>query len=187
MGLNVIRTLSFLFLLGMMTATSLSAQFCSPFIEEHPQQATAVFRQHTDDFSRCPVSEASYQQVLRQWLQSRETDLPPLTGLSLGRAVNFPWLSHLIADTALREPAWQSLIIATPRGRLDALAARVFEHAELRARLAEPFAGSGYTVIGLSYEKVLYGKASDHATDRKDDTLVPFDAQLWLRLAPSPR
>lgn len=160
---------------------------CSPFIEDSPQQSTAVFRNHTDAFVECPVSEASYQQVLRQWLQSRSSDLPSLTGLSLGRAVNFPWLSRLIADTALRVPAWQSLIVATPRGRLDALAARVFEQAELRARLAEPFAGSGYTVIGLSYEKVLYGKARDHATNRKDETLVPFDAQLWLRLAPGPR
>lgn len=183
---RLIRALPLL-LLALMPTTSLPAPLCSPFIEEHPQQATAVFRKHTDAFSACPVSEASYRQVLRQWLQTRATDLPPFTGLSLGRVVDFPWLSRLIADTALRVPAWQSLIIATPRGRLDALAARVFENAELRARLAEPFAGSGYDVIGLSYEKVLYGKARDHATDRKDDTLVPFDAQLWLRLAPGPR
>lgn len=184
---RMIRALSLLLLLALMPTTSLPAPLCSPFIEEHPQQATAVFRKHTDAFADCPVSEASYQQIVRQWLQARITALPPLTGMSLGRAVDFPWLSRLIADTALRVPAWQSLIIATPRGRLDALAARVFENAELRARLAEPFADSGYDVIGLSYEKVLYGKASDHATDRKDDTLVPFDAQLWLRLAPGPR
>lgn len=157
---------------------------CTPFIEDAPQQATAVFRKHTDAFAECPVSEASYRQFIRQWLETRPTDLPPLSGLSLGRAVDFPWLSRLIADTALRVPAWQSLISATPRGRLDALAARIFENAELRARLAIPFAGSGYTLIGLSYEKVLYGKARDYATDRKDNTLVPFDAQLWLRLAP---
>ncbi len=181
---HLILAFSFLSFLGIIAATPLVAQPCAPFIEEHPQQTTAVFRKHTDAFTECPVSEASYQQILRQWLQARATNLPPLTGVSLGRAVDFPWLSRLIADTALKVPAWQSLIIATPRGRLHALAARVFENAELRARLAEPFAGSGYTVIGLSYEKVLYGKASDHATDRRDDTLVPFDAQVWLQLTP---
>lgn len=183
---HLILAFSFLFFLGLFAATPLPAQHCAPFIEEYPQQATAVFRKHTDAFAECPVTEASYQQILRQWLQARASNLPPLTGLSLGRAVDFPWLSRLIADTALRVPAWQSLVIATPRGRLDALAARVFENAELRARLAEPFAGSGYMVRGLSYEKVLYGKASDHATDRSDDTLVPFDAQVWLQLSAKP-
>lgn len=183
---HLMVALSFLFFVGIIAATPLPAQPCAPFVEEHPQQATAVFRKHSDAFAECPVTEASYQQIVRQWLQARASNLPPLTGLSLGRAVDFPWLSRLIADTALWVPAWQSLVIAMPRGRLDALAARVFENAELRARLAEPFAGSGYMVRGLSYEKVLYGKASDHATGRRDDTLVPFDAQVWLQLSAKP-
>ncbi len=42
-------------------------------------------------------------------------------------------------------------------------------------------------VQGLSFEKVLYGRADEHSSLHGSGAVkVPFDAQLWLRLAPRP-
>jgi hypothetical protein len=156
---------------------------CSPYIEESPDHLSATFRVHTTVFEHCPVSEETYQRLVTQWVHSRSSDLPVLQSLYLGRAADFPWLSRQIADVALKVPGWKSLVAATPRGRLDSLAAQVLQGLEMRRRLAIPFAGTGYQVAGISYEKVLYGKASEYAS-HGGNTMVPFDAQLWLRLAP---
>ena len=172
-------------LLFTLVVTGMPVWACSPFIEEHPQYASASFRAHTTAFEHCPVSEPTYQRVVSQWLQARSPDLPVLQSLSLGRAVDFPWLSRHIAESALKLPRWKALVAATPRGRLDALAVRIFQDPALRGRLATPFENSGYLVTAVTYEKVLYGKARDHAS-HGGATMVPFDAQLWLRLAPRP-
>lgn len=167
----------------LILVTVVSVWACSPFIEEHPDYASASFRASTTAFESCPVSEATYQRVIRQWLQSRSSNLPVLQSLSLGRAVDFPWISRHIAESALKVPRWKSLVAATPRGRLDSLAGPVIQGLELRTRLAVPFAGTEYEVVGISYEKVLYGRARDYAS-HGGATMVPFDAQLWLQLAP---
>ena len=104
------------------------------------------------------------------------------------RGVWLRWLSRACADAAFARPEWASRATHAKPGRRDALAAAAQRIEALRDRLALPFAGSRYVVTNLSYEKVLFGKASEHATQilaGQGDVLVPFDAQLWLRLAPS--
>lgn len=160
---------------------------CEPYVAEQPRWASASFRPHRDALQPCPVGEEVYGAVIGAWLSSRAADAPVVTSLSLGRAVDFPWLSQAIADAALASPGWAERARHAKPGQRDALAAPILRAPALRERLALAFAGSAYEVRAVSYEKVLFGRASEHATGvaaGEGDVLVPFDAMLWLRLVP---
>ncbi|MCB1907982.1 MAG: hypothetical protein KDH15_11465 [Rhodocyclaceae bacterium] len=158
---------------------------CSPYVEEHPDRPYATFRPHVNAFERCEVGEETYRRIVTEWLRSRPANARHLTSFSLGRAVAFPWVSRHIADAALRLPDWAARVASTPRGRRDALANAAIRDPELLARLALPFEDSRYAVTAITYEKVLYGKARQYSSHGDaGGTLVPFDAQLWLKLAP---
>jgi hypothetical protein len=48
-----------------------------------------------------------------------------------------------------------------------------------------PFEATGYRVLGVGHEKLLFGRADVHVAGAAAGAVpVPFDAQLWLRLAP---
>lgn len=157
---------------------------CEPFVEEQADRSHARLRSHVSALEACTVDEAAYRRVVAEWLRTRADASPALASLALGRAVAYPWVSRHIADAALRLPGWSAQVGNTPRGRRDALAAAALRDPALLRRLAVPFEGSRYEVVGLSYEKVLYGRADEHASNAAAGaTKVPFDAQLWLRLA----
>ncbi|MBY0276383.1 hypothetical protein K2Z84_13640 [Candidatus Binatia bacterium] len=160
---------------------------CEPYVAEQPRWASASFRPHRDGLQQCPVSEEVYGAVIGAWLSARAGEAPAVASLSLGRAVDFPWLSQAIADAALASPDWAERARRARPGHRAALAAPILRSTALRERLALPFSGSAYEVRDVAYEKVLFGKASEHATHvpaGQGDVLVPFDAMLWLRLVP---
>lgn len=160
-------------------------QACDPFIEESSDHVSATFRAHTTVFANCPVSEATYRQVVASWLATRDAKLPQPNSLGLGRAISFPWISRFFVDTALAMPVWQSTAGTRPRHEWDSVAATIIRRPELRARLGAPFADSRIQVDGVVFEKVLYGPAQQHgASGEGAGRVVPFDAQLWLRLGP---
>ncbi len=173
---------------ALCSTAAVAGAACEPYVEEQPKWHSATFRPSRAALASCDVTEDAYRAVVGAWLAARAPDAPPLDTVALGRAVSYPWLSRAIADAALASPGWASRATHAKPGRRDALAAPVLRAPALRDRLALPFAGSRYVVTNLSYEKVLFGKASEHATQilaGQGDVLVPFDAQLWLRLAPS--
>jgi hypothetical protein len=160
------------------------AQGCTPFVEEYPNRSYATLRANTTEFEPCFLSEEDYRKVVSAWLHARSTGLPQLTSLSLGRAVDLPWVSRAIADAALEIPNWPKKV-SKSSGRRDALAAPAIRNQDLLLRLAAPFEGTNYSVTGLSFEKVLYGNADQYSSHKEAGNIkVPFDAQLWLRLAP---
>ncbi len=158
---------------------------CEPYIEEHPAWATATFRPHSSAFDACDVSEETYRDVTKDWIQSRSPDLKPLTSLSLGRAITFPWVSRHLADTALQWPEWIKRISKGSPGEHNTFVAALLSEPAFLERLDQPFSETPYRVIGVSVEKVLIGKARDYASSPAAPAArVPFDAQLWLRLTP---
>ncbi len=180
---------------GMVWGNHAAAGACAPFIEEHPAWTSATLRPHDTAFESCSVDEARYRQVIADWLQKRPAARPDITSLSLGRAVNFPWISRFMADTALRSPDWAVRVAHARSGERDGLARSILHDPLLLQRLAAPFAGSRYAVVGLAYEKVLFGRADIHASPpaapltsqaaaTRAAVMVPYDAQIWLRLAP---
>lgn len=174
-----------IFLAIFLLAGPCVAWACTPYIEEHPGWTSASFRPHTDAFEHCDVSEAVYRQVVGDWLRARTPDLPTISSLSLGRAVTFPWISRYLADSALQSPGWAARVSRARKGERDRLAAPILSAPALLQRLAVPFEGTPYEVVGVSFEKVLFGRADKYASDlRAGEVKVPFDAQLWLKLAP---
>jgi hypothetical protein len=174
---------SFILIVGLAAAPASPA--CTPFIEEHPSGSTAAFRPHTTALERCEVDEPTYRRVVSAWLAARTADAPPLTSLFLGRAASFPWLSRQIADAALARPDWTARVAQAKPGERDRLGGEVLRDPALLRRLAAPFEGTGFVVLRLSFEKVLFGPAREHASNASAGAvMVPFDAQLWMELAP---
>lgn len=172
-------------LAAFVACAAVSAPACEPFIEEHPGWASASFRPHRNAFERCDVSEPVYRTVVAEWLRARARGHGELASLSLGRAVSFPWLSRHIADAALRIPGWAGRVARARTGERDRLAAEAIRDPDLLRRLAAPFEGSPYVVASVSFEKALFGPADRHSSSEDAGAvMVPFDAQLWLRLAP---
>ena len=174
----------FLLVLLLVWAPCVS-QVCTPYIEEHPASTTPSFRPHSSLFDACDVSEEAYGQVISDWLKTRSPGLTPLSSLSLGRAETFPWISRYLADAALLRSEWVRRISKGSPGEHNKFVAALLSEPAFLKRLDRPFDGTSYTVVGVSVEKVLIGKAGDYASAEAEPAArVPFDAQLWLRLAP---
>ncbi len=173
----------FILIVGLATAPA--AMACAPFIEEHRSGGAASFRPHTTALERCEVDEPTYRRVVSAWLAARPADAPPLTSLFLGRAVSFPWLSRQIADAALARPGWAARVSQAKPGERDGLGGEILRDLALLGRLAAPFEGTRYQAVRLSYEKILFGPADGHTSNRSGGAvMVPFDAQIWLKIAP---
>lgn len=173
----------FLLIAGLDSAPAAPA--CRPFIEEHPSGTTASFRPHATALERCEVDEPTYRRVVSVWLAARPADAAPVTSLFVGWAVAFPWRSRQIADSALARPGWAARVSQAKPGERDRLGGEILRDPALLRRLAAPFAGSRYEAVRLSFEKILFGPAREHASNPDSGAvMVPFDAQLWLELAP---
>ena len=158
---------------------------CAPFVEERPSESSASLRPHTTAFEQCTIDEATYRRVVSEWIRTRDAASASVSSLSLGRAVTYPWLSQHIADSALASPQWASRMSKARPGEREKLAAPVLVDPALLQRLAAPFEGTQYVVVRLTFEKVLFGRADAHSSNgNAGPVMVPFDAQLWLRLAP---
>ena len=172
------------FVSGLALAPGLTSA-CSPFVEVHASGTSATLRPDASAFERCTIDEPTYRRVVSEWLRSRPAGI---LALSLGRAVSYPWLSAHIADSALAAPGWAARISRARGGERDKLAAEVLGDPALLGRLAVAFEGTPYAVTRVSFEKILFGRADEHSSGRNTGpVLVPFDAQLWLRISSKER
>jgi hypothetical protein len=108
--------------------------------------------------------------------------------LSAGRIETMPWLSERLALAAARDPAWKG----PQDGRENAVVGALLRRDDLVRELAAPFLRYGLVATAVSVEKVLVSRADAlpfagrlRAAGVAADARVPFDAQLWLRFAPS--
>jgi hypothetical protein len=156
---------------------------CRPHIEEQTAWRSATFRPHGDAFRACPVTEDAYRRVVGEWLRQGPPAGGPPTSLGLGRLVDYPWLSRYLAQASLKRRDWNART-GRPRGTdLNRLVADILSAPEPLAQLQQPFAGSGYTVVAVTVEKVLVGPAREVFRDPgQPPARVPYDAMTWLRL-----
>lgn len=175
---------SFVFVVAVLLAVApRTASACVAFIEEHTGASTASFR--VQQFERCDITEDKYRQVVRGWLAQRHPGAAAVTSLSLGRALGFPWISRHLANSALEHPHWRNQVARGPSGAHNAFVAAALSQPAFLGRLSVPFEGTPLVVTGASVEKVLVGPASQYSsTKQASHATVPFDAQVWLRLAP---
>jgi hypothetical protein len=156
---------------------------CEPYVESDRDRETAALRPHRDAFRSCTIDEAGYAALVSAWLAGRGSDAPSLRGMSLGRAVNLPWVSKHIARAALRDPRWDATRGRDRRSDINGLVAALLVQPDFLRRLDAPFAGTPWMVRAVSVEKVLVAKAAEILPDAAAGK-APYDAQLWLVIAP---
>ena len=158
---------------------------CRPHIEENPAWGTIRLRTHDNAFLDCPVSEATFEATVHAWASGWLPGAFAPTSFSLGRAIDYPWLTVLIARGALESENWDASAGRPRAGGVNAFVAALLSNEALLARVNRTLSVSGYRAVGASVEKVL---VDDAATVLGDPALrgrrVPFDAQVWFTLHP---
>lgn len=156
---------------------------CLPYIQEQTAWRSATFRPHTDAFRPCPVAEDTYRRVVGEWLRLRPPAGEPPNSLGLGRLVDYPWLSRHLAQASLKRRDWNARTGRARGSDINRVVADILSAPEPLARLQQAFAGSGYTVVAVTVEKVLVGPAREVLGEPGlSRARVPYDAMIWLRL-----
>lgn len=167
-----------LLVLAMLPYGKLSAEECAPRIEERPNGSPA-FHPHANAFLNCRVSEKTYGRVIKRWIKSRPAATRALTGIGLGRAIQYPWVSQYLEQAALSSPLWDPAQGSGRNINDNAAVKGLLSNPEFVRRLDAPFKGTPYRITALSVEKVLISQSANSAK-------LPYDAQLWITLQTKP-
>jgi hypothetical protein len=145
---------------------------CQPHIDT--SSPTPRLRVHYADTGACTIDEARYRAVVSAWLDASSVTPP---GLLLGRVIDLPWIADYLAAAAAADRAWSQIERADTVG-MNRAVARLLMQPEFKPRLEQPFVHRGLRLTSVAVEKVLVETAHS-------GMLLPFDAQLSLRLAPT--
>ena len=136
----------------------------------------------------CPVSAGRLQELLEQGLSLAA---PPqgkqaYSSIFLGRLVHYPWLVNALLQAAAASPQWDSVQGAAKDGQDNRAVAQLLSQTEALLGVRASLRRAGYELTGVSVEKVLVGGHTDFPYHLAQNTpgKLPFDAQVWLLLAP---
>lgn len=143
-------------------------------------------RAHHPTRHRCLITRDELVSALDRALSSMD---PPGAGgayssVSIGRMVDFPWLSQYLATTAHADPEWDRKKGTPVAMDMNRYVSRLLRRSELLAQLEEPLARAGYRIVGVTVEKVLTGSFREVPSyqGKMHQGKVPYDAQVWFRL-----
>jgi len=104
--------------------------------------------------------------------------------LSLGRLIDYPWLSQYLAKTAYRDRVWNSKKGKPVAMGINTYVSQLLFKKELMGRMETVFEENGYKVVGVTVEKVLVGDFREVPFYQGEmyPGQVPYDAQIWFRL-----
>lgn len=106
--------------------------------------------------------------------------------LFIGRLIEYPWLSRYLVMHSLQHEDWDSEQGQYKGENINAFVAGILSSPGLLSQIQEPFAGTGYTVTGVSVEKVLVGKADDiEWLEINTAKLAPYDVMVHFILEKS--
>ncbi len=156
---------------------------CNPVVEARAEQGWFRVRPHVDAFTQCTLTRGQLAALLQEFLGRTESLTTPFHSLFLGRLVDHPWLSRYLAERALADPNWDAESGRPRTGEINAFVRTILTSADAIALLQSLFDGTGYTVTGVSVEKVLVMPANGIAwLDTSRTGLVPFDALTHVTL-----
>lgn len=172
-------------MLALLLAATQPAAACEPHVEQLRDPARAALRVDRSALTRCTLGEADYRRVVGEWLASRDDAAAALSSLALGRAMDHPWIARHLLAAAARSSEWTPRLARATTAAHNRFVAQVLAAPDFLPRLDAPFAGTAYRVEGITVEKVLLGPPAGIAPAPADSgRALPYDAQLWLRLAP---
>jgi hypothetical protein len=159
---------------------------CTLTVEADEEAGTLRLRALHPRYRGCRIDREAMVEILGTALSGAgERKLEgTYSSLSLGRLIDYPWLSLFLAEAASRDGGWDSGKGEPRAVGINKYVADVLGRKELLAQIEAPFARGGYKVTAVTVEKVLIGRFQDVPFYEAGPVpgLFPYDAQLWLRL-----
>lgn len=161
---------------------------CMLSVEADEEWHTLRLRAHHPDYKGCKISKNDMILILAAAFA--KTEPPMLKGeyrsLFIGRLIDYPWLSHYLANAAYQYPGW-SKKQGKPKTRTEGInnfVARVLFNETLLMPIQAELAKQGYRIAGVTVEKVLVGSFRElpFYQGKIAAGLVPYDAMVWFRL-----
>jgi hypothetical protein len=159
---------------------------CTLSLEADEEWHALRLRAHHPRYQPCDIDQETVLSLLAAAFA--KTAAPALQGeytsLFLGRLIDYPWLSHYLAETARRNKRWNRKKGRPIKTEINAYVARLLFHRDLLKPIQAELDKHGYRIAGVSVEKVLVGGASDlpGPVQKNLSGRIPFDAQVWFRL-----
>lgn len=166
--------------------TSMKVGECYLSVESNNNWHTLRLRAHHPNYHGCDIDKESMLTVLKAAFSKKE---PPkledsYSSLSLGRLIDYPWLSQYLAVTAYHDKKWNSKKGKLAGMHINKYVSQVLSSKELLAPIGQILAEGGYRITRVSVEKVLVGGFPDVPLYRGNmfSGRVPYDAQVWFGL-----
>lgn len=117
-----------------------------------------------------------------------KTDPPRLEGtyssLSIGRLIDYPWLSQHLALTAHKDKRWDRRTGKPVAMDINKYVSFILSEKTVTDQIEGALAGSEHRVVSASVEKVLVGGFRNVPLYQGEMApgRIPYDAQVWFRL-----
>ncbi len=171
---------------GDRVIVSLQAGECSLTVEANDEWHTLRLRAHHPEHTGCDIARASMLSALGAAFS--KTGPPRLEGnyssLSIGRLMDYPWLSEYLATAAYHDAEWNPKKGKPAAMEINKYVSQLLFRNELTAQIDAVLEKNGYRVAGVTVEKVLVGGFRDVPLYQGEmhPGRVPYDAQVWFRL-----
>jgi hypothetical protein len=172
---------------GESAIASVSAGECALSLEAAANWPTLRLRAGHPEHRPCFIDKAAVVQVLTKAFAEIHPSLAyrKFTSLALGRLIDYPWLVRFLALQAVQDPHWNITAGKPRRIHVNRYVADALSSAEIIREIEAPLREHGYRITGVSVEKVLIG-GFENVPQWEGSELkgkIPFDAQVWFRLA----
>jgi hypothetical protein len=159
---------------------------CTLSLEYNPQWASLRLRAHQVTALSCALSAAETETFLAAALQNLPADAA-FSSLSLGRLIDYQWISSFLAESAAKDANWSQQLGAPLAGQTYPYVQRVLSDPQIKDVFVAIFSRHGYQIAGVNVEKVLISAPNmrgipDWVTAAGK---VPFDAICYIRLKKS--
>ena len=156
---------------------------CRPIVEMDPQWRVIRIRPHENELITCTLTQEQFNSLIHDAIVTNDSERTNYHSLFIGRLVDHPWLSRYLAVQALDNKGWDTEKGQPKEGDINAFVRELLTAPELLQQVQVPFTGSGYTVVGVSVEKVLVVKANEiQYLEIDEPVLLPYDAMVHFIL-----
>lgn len=198
---NSMRNKGFSYLLALILVFSVSGKIassqdkviisskvgeCDLSLESNEKWHTLRLRAHHPKYKGCQIDRDTMFSILKAAFL--KTKAPKLEGnyssLSLGRLIDYPWLSQYLATGAYRDLEWDLKKGKPVAMDINKYVSQLLFRKELMAQIRTVFEEGGYKIAGVTVEKVLVGSFYEVPFYQGEmyPGQVPYDAQVWFRI-----
>jgi hypothetical protein len=159
---------------------------CELRVEVNDEWHTIRLRAFHPRSSGCHIDRESMLSILGEAFSKIGSSQPErgYSSLSIGRIIDYPWISQALANAAHADGGWDSRKGKAVSMDINRYVSGVLHRKGLLEPIEAVLAKAGYGVAGVTVEKVLVGTFREvplyQGTLLRDR--APYDAQVWLRL-----